>query len=155
MKNLEIKIGKKSFWIVALVLSLLFLSLVLADISNPGHGGSEILVDVPASADCLFAGLTDISLEQAIIERCLMNDGDDYSPVSGGLCRICKDSCGTSGDWIEVGMIWTYGGEPEAADNNRFGEGKYRYYPSGCSGSLGGLTDHTWRTQLKFCCASA
>tara|TARA_Y100000310_G_scaffold310875_1_gene356607 strand:- start:495 stop:965 length:471 start_codon:yes stop_codon:yes gene_type:complete len=155
MKNLEIKIGKKSLWIIVFMSSLMFLAFVLADAPNPGHLEDEILVDVPANADCPSAGQTDISLKQAIDERCLMKDGEDYNPVPGGLCRICKDSCGTNGDWIQVGMIWTYGGEPEAADGNRFGEGKYRYYPSGCGGSLGGLTDHTWGTQLKFCCASA
>jgi len=136
---------------------LLILSFVLATStsSNPGHLENEILVDVPANADCSSAGQTDISLKQAIDERCLMRDGIDYTPVAGGLCRICKDSCGDNGDWIQVGMIWTYGGEPEAYDNNRFGAGNYRYYQSGCGGSLGGLTDHTWGTKLKFCCASA
>lgn len=155
MKNLKIKIGGKKFWIVVIAIGLLFLAFVLADAPNPGHLGSEILVDVPANAVCASAGQMDVPLQQAINERCLMDDGEDFVPVVGGLCRICKSSCGSS--WtIEVGMITTYGGSQGTSDGDRFGTGKYRYYPSGCAGSLSGEDDLDWgEGKLKVCCASA
>ena len=158
MKKLEIKIGKRIFWMLLLAISLLFFTFVLAVVpENPRHLANEILVDVPANADCSFAGQESVSLQDATDDRCFMVDGDTFVPQEGGVCRICKNSCGGPYWGKEIGMITSYGGTEGgvADDDDVFGLGKYRFYPSGCGNpedSVGSLVDYGWGKTLKVCC---